>query len=48
VIASAATGLGDKEVEACIAAVIKGIEFPKAQGGGQVVVNYPFTLKPSQ
>jgi Ca-activated chloride channel family protein len=42
-----ASGLGDKEVETCIAGVIRTIEFPAAPGGGPVKINYPFTLKPA-
>ena len=42
-----ATGLGDKEVEACVAQVLRGIEFPKVEGGGVIQVNYPFMLRPS-
>jgi Ca-activated chloride channel family protein len=47
VIGVATTGLGDKEVEACIAQVIKAIEFPKAEGSGQIKVNYPFIVRPA-
>jgi len=35
----------DNEVAACIAGVIKSIEFPKPKGGGVVQVNYPFTFR---
>jgi Ca-activated chloride channel homolog len=48
VLSVSATGLGDKEVEACIAQVVKAIEFPKAPGDGAVQVNYPFTLTPAK
>ncbi|HEY5935462.1 MAG TPA: VIT domain-containing protein, partial [Kofleriaceae bacterium] len=48
VVAATASGLGNKEVETCIAGVIKNIEFPKVPGGGLVQVNYPFTLRPSE
>ncbi len=41
-----AAGLGNKEVETCIAGVVRAIEFPAAKGGGPVKINYPFTLKP--
>jgi hypothetical protein len=44
VAVSNASGV-DPEVAACIAAVIKGIEFPKPKGGGGVQVNYPFTFR---
>src|SRR5262249_5861793 len=43
-----ATAAGvDPDVAACVADVIKGIEFPKPRGGGGVVVNYPFTFRPA-
>jgi Ca-activated chloride channel family protein len=42
-----AKGLGDKEVEACIAGVIRDIEFPSAKGGSTVKVIYPFKLVPA-
>ena len=42
------TGNGvDGNVSSCVAAVIKGIEFPKPKGGGNVQVNYPFTFRPA-
>ena len=44
VTASTAEGL-DNEVAACIADVVKEIEFPKTKGGGAVQVNYPFTFQ---
>lgn len=47
VLAVTASGLGNMDVETCIAAVIKTIEFPKAPGAGVVQINYPFTLRPS-
>jgi hypothetical protein len=31
--------------EQCIAAAVRRWEFPKPQGGGIVVVTYPFVLK---
>jgi TonB family protein len=34
-------------VEQCIAAAVRRWEFPKPQGGGIVVVTYPFVLKAS-
>ena len=33
------------EVATCVAAILKGIEFPKPRGGGGVQVNYPFTFQ---
>jgi Ca-activated chloride channel family protein len=47
VASSEASGV-DPTVSSCVAAVIKDIEFPKAVGGGRVVVNYPFTFKPAE
>lgn len=41
-----AAGLAHKEVETCIAGVIRAIEFPAAKGGGPVKISYPFTLAP--
>ena len=38
------TGSGLDKVDTCVADVIKGIEFPKPQGGGNVQVNYPFVF----
>ena len=37
----------DPNVSSCVAGVIKGIEFPKPKGGGNVQVNYPFTFRPA-
>ena len=39
-----ATGVDDK-VAACVAGVLKEIQFPKAIDGGSVRINYPFTFK---
>ena len=39
------TTMNDKTVEGCIAARIKGWNFPKPKGGGQVLVSYPFLFK---
>jgi Ca-activated chloride channel family protein len=47
VAAATATGLGDKEVEACVAQTLKAIEFPRVEGGGTIQVNYPFVLRPN-
>ena len=43
---SDASGISN-EVDQCVAAVIKSIEFPKPKGGNQVQVTYPFTFQPS-
>ncbi len=47
VSASTATGMGNTDVETCIAAVIKAIEFPKPKGNGPVTVKYPLTFQPA-
>ena len=44
VISSTASGV-DEKVASCIADVIKAIDFPAAPDGGNVQVNYPFTLR---
>jgi hypothetical protein len=41
-----ARGLGSRQVERCIEEVIAGLQFPKSNGGGIVLVKYPITLKP--
>ncbi|HEU0033152.1 MAG TPA: AgmX/PglI C-terminal domain-containing protein [Kofleriaceae bacterium] len=46
VSASTATGIKNKNVETCIAGVVKGIEFPKPKTG-EVRVNYPFVFHPA-
>jgi Ca-activated chloride channel family protein len=48
VVAATADGLGDAEVEACVAGVIQAIEFPRSDGGGVVQINYPFELHPGK
>lgn len=47
VSSSTASGIGSTDVETCIAAVIKGIEFPKPKGNGPVTVKYPFKFQPA-
>ena len=42
-----AKGIGDGEVEGCVAEAIKSIQFPKPKGGGYVNVRYPFTFQPA-
>ncbi|MBS1123248.1 MAG: domain containing protein, partial [Deltaproteobacteria bacterium] len=41
-----ATGSGMTNVDSCVATVVQGISFPKPNGGGAVVVSYPFTFRP--
>jgi hypothetical protein len=42
---SSAEGVGDPELERCVADVIRSIQFPAARGGGLVNVRYPFHLE---
>ncbi|MDX2086567.1 MAG: AgmX/PglI C-terminal domain-containing protein [Kofleriaceae bacterium] len=35
------------DVDACLEGVVRTIVFPKPQGGGMVVVNYPFVFQPT-
>jgi hypothetical protein len=46
VASAAATGV-DPDVAACLAGVIKRIEFPKPKGDGGVQVSYPFFFRPA-
>jgi len=39
------TTISDEEVETCIAKAVKAWKFPKPDGGGSVVVTYPFVLE---
>lgn len=45
VVASCNAAGVDTEMAACVAAIIKAIEFPKPGGGGGVQVNFPFTFR---
>jgi hypothetical protein len=48
VIQVKATGIGSSEVESCVEATIRSIQFPKPTGGGMVnVTSYPFTFRPA-
>jgi hypothetical protein len=47
VITATADGLGDAEVESCVAGVIQQVEFPRTDDRGVVQVNYPFTFVPA-
>ncbi|HMG24719.1 MAG TPA: AgmX/PglI C-terminal domain-containing protein, partial [Kofleriaceae bacterium] len=47
VITATAVGIGDPELETCIAGVIKAIEFPSSIAGDPVQVNYPFAFHPA-
>jgi TonB family protein len=44
---ASAGGMGDKDVESCVADAIRSIQFPKPKGGGFVNVRYPFIFQPS-
>jgi hypothetical protein len=39
--------VADQLVEDCITAAAKRWQFPKPDGGGIVIVSYPFVLKPA-
>jgi hypothetical protein len=41
------TTLSHAETEACMVAVAKSMQFPEPEGGGIVIVTYPFVLAPS-
>ena len=38
------TTLNHADTEACMVEVAKSLQFPKPEGGGIVIVSYPFTL----
>ncbi len=40
------TSIGDAEVDSCVADAIQGWRFPKTRAGEEVLVTYPFILKP--
>ena len=44
--AVSASSVGDAQVERCIANAVRRWSFPAPEGGGVVVVTYPFTLDP--
>lgn len=46
VSSSSASGLGDAQVESCVAKAIEEVQFPPGEDRGIIVVSYPFTLKP--
>lgn len=41
------SSLGDPTVEACIVQTVRRWPFPPPEGGGTVVITYPFILQPS-
>jgi hypothetical protein len=43
----AKSDLSDPSVANCVAKAVKKLEFPEPKGGGNVVVTYPFVLRPS-
>jgi len=45
VVEVSASGTGNEELEQCIAKVVGSIEFSAVNGGGLVVVHYPFLLR---
>jgi hypothetical protein len=46
-VSSAAASGMDDGAAACIAGVIRGLEFPRPDGGGVVTVRYPFVFRPA-
>lgn len=48
VVEVTAAGMNHPVVESCVADVIRTIQFPAANGGGNVVVNYPFVFQPGK
>jgi Ca-activated chloride channel homolog len=48
VVAATADGLDDAELQACVAGVVKAIEFPRPDGGSAVQINYPFEFHPAK
>lgn len=43
----ASSTLGNKQVEGCIAKAVRRWTFPSPEGGGVVIVTYPFVLQPA-
>jgi TonB family protein len=41
------SSLGEPTVDACVLAAVRRWEFPQPNGGGLVVVSYPFQLAPA-
>jgi TonB family protein len=44
----ASSTLGDSEVEECVARTIQRIAFPEPEGGGVVIVTYPFRFQTAE
>ena len=44
---ASAGGMGDRDVESCVADAVRAIQFPKPKGGGFVNVRYPFIFQPA-
>lgn len=45
--AVAETTIEDPEMESCVVEAVKRIKFPQPEGGGIVIVTYPFEFKPA-
>lgn len=45
-VSDAGSTMKDKSVTACVHKAFKGLSFPKPEGGGIVVVNYPIMFSP--
>lgn len=48
IVEQSETNLGDPEVENCVAQVVSRIIFPAPEGGGIVIVTYPFVFQPAE
>ena len=44
---ASAGGMGDRDVESCVADAVRAIQFPRPKGGGMVNVRYPFIFQPA-
>jgi hypothetical protein len=39
--------LGDRTAEDCVARAVQRVAFPEPEGGGVVIVTYPFVFNPA-
>ena len=44
---ASAGGMGQRDVESCVADAVRAIQFPRPKGGGMVNVRYPFIFQPA-
>ncbi len=47
VIGAKASGMGDDDLQQCVASVVASIHFPSTENGALVNVSYPFTFQPA-